>query len=141
MDGAAGDGTATGQQQRVGGRRRQLLEMVGDQNRRHLGMGLVECVEGLQKLFARSHIQAGGRLVEQQQQGLGDQRPGDQRAAPLALRQGRPHGVGRWHRPTAAIMASARSSSAALGFHRMGVSIVAVTPVSTTSRTVSAYCS
>ena len=43
--------------------------------------------------------------------------------------------------PTAAIIASARSLSAALGVQRIGMSMVAVMPVSTTSRTVSEYCS
>ena len=41
--------------------------------------------------------------------------------------------------PTAAIIALARSRSSALGVQRIGVSMVAVIPVNTTSPTVSEY--
>ena len=84
----------------------------------------------------------GGRLVEQQQPRFRDQCARNESAAALTLRQRRPDVVGLAgqpdrcdHRVGAVAFVGRWASSAS------GVSIVAVMPVSTTSRTVSGYCS
>ena len=100
-----------GDQQRVRRRGGQLLEMVGDEDRGHLGVRFVERVDGFEQLFARGHVEPGGRLIEQQQARFGDERPGDERATAFTLRKDRPDIVGplrQAHRRDTATLDSSR---------------------------------
>ncbi|GIF25383.1 hypothetical protein Ate02nite_81130 [Paractinoplanes tereljensis] len=67
---------------------------MGYQHRRQVGVGAVHQVYGVQQLLAGCHVEAGGRLVQQQQTRIGYQGSGDQGPAALALGQGRPAVLG-----------------------------------------------
>ena len=82
-----------GDQHRVGRRRGQFLEVVGHQNGRQLRLRVVQAVEGGEELLPGRHVEAGRRFVQEQQGGVGQERPRDERPAALALRHGGPGGV------------------------------------------------
>ena len=74
---------------------RDLLDVVGDQHGgRRLGVHGQHRQRGDQVL-APAEVEAGGRLVEQQQLGVGHQRPGDLDPLALALAEGAEGAVGQ----------------------------------------------
>ena len=80
--------TAAGAHQHgVGQRRRDVLDVVGDDDERGSGGVGGEVVEGLDELFASGQIEARRRLVEQHDGRLVHQRAGEQHAAALSRRQ------------------------------------------------------
>jgi hypothetical protein len=88
--GAGGDHPPVRYQQRVAGRGRQLPEMVCDEDRRDAGAGGAEQVDRLQELLARGDVEAGRRLVQEQEPRVADQGAGDERPAALTAGQGGP---------------------------------------------------
>ena len=64
-----------------------LLDVVGHQDQRRGGEVGGELAEAAHEVLAPAEVEAGGRLVEQHQLGVGHQRPGDLHALALALGQ------------------------------------------------------
>ena len=84
IDRTGGDDLARPQDQGVREAGRDLLDVVGDQDDRRGPVGSGEPREIAQQRLPGAEVEAGGRLVEQQQVGIGHQRAGDRRPAPLA---------------------------------------------------------
>ena len=84
-DGTGGGQSPVGDERGVSGRLGNLLEMMGDQQRRQLRRAQRQGVDGLEQLLACGHVESGGRLVEEQQLWFGDERPGDERTPALPL--------------------------------------------------------
>jgi hypothetical protein len=72
------------------GGRRQLLEVVGDEDGRDAGVDAVEQVDRLEELLARGDVEAGRWLVEQQEPRIADEGAGDEGPAALSVGQGGP---------------------------------------------------
>ena len=89
-----GDHPAVAQQQGVGEPGRDLLHVVGDQHgRRRVGVHRQHRQRG-HEVLAPAEVEAGGGLVEQQQLGVGHQRPGDLDPLALPLAEGAEGAVG-----------------------------------------------
>ena len=69
---SGGHDPAAGQQERVGGGGGELLQVVRHQHGGDRRVRLGEQVDRLEQLLARRDVQAGRRLVEQDQPGLAD---------------------------------------------------------------------
>ena len=82
--------TPVTQQHHMGRPGRQLLQMVGDQDRCEIRVGVLKRVDPFDELLAAGDVKAGRRLVEQQQSRTGHESPSDQRTAPFPLGQGGP---------------------------------------------------
>ena len=75
------------QQRGVGGAHGQLLDVVADQDLGELRPGGGQVVQRVHEPLARRQVETGGRLVEQEQVRGAHERPRDQHAALLAVRQ------------------------------------------------------
>ena len=62
---ARGHGVAVGDEQGVGGGARKFLEVMGDQDRGDLGVGVIEGVDGGEQLFAGGQVEPGGGFVQE----------------------------------------------------------------------------
>ncbi len=83
------------QQERVGEARRDLLDVVGDQDgRRRVGVE-GEHGQGRDEVLTTAEVQPGGRLVEQQELGVGHQGTRDLDALALALAEGAEGALGQ----------------------------------------------
>ena len=78
---------ALAQQQRVAEPRRDLLHVMGHQHQRRGVRVLGQPGQPPHQLLPAAQIEPGRRLVEQQQFGVGHQRPGDLDPLALTLRQ------------------------------------------------------
>src|SRR5487761_1736502 len=86
---ARGDHAALAQQDRVGEAVGHLFHVMGDQPH-HRRAGIAgQRGQPPQQVLPAAQVQPGGGLVEQQQLGIGHQRPGDLHPLALALRQRR----------------------------------------------------
>jgi hypothetical protein len=88
-DRPGGEHRAPAQQHRVGEAVGHLFDMVGDQHH-HRRLGIAgQLGEAPQQVLPPAQVEPGGRLVEQQQLGVGHQRPGDLHPLALTLGEGR----------------------------------------------------
>ena len=92
--GPAATTSPAAQQQRVGVARRDLLDVVGDQHLRRRVVVPREVRQAGDEVLAAAEVEAGARLVEQQQLRVGHQRAGDLGPLALALAEGAEGPVG-----------------------------------------------
>jgi hypothetical protein len=88
VDGAGREHRPAAQQHRVGEAVRHFLHVVGDEHH-HRRLGVAgQRGEPAQQILAAAQVEPGGGLVEQQELGVGHQRPRDLHPLALALGQG-----------------------------------------------------
>ena len=75
------------QEQGMGGARRQLLEVMGDEDDSELRIAIAKLGQAREQLLAPGYVEPGRRFVKQQDPRAAHQGAGDQRAASLALRE------------------------------------------------------